>query len=166
MCFEFGCFGGGRREDYGGDRPAARKPRVRRGNRRNDEHSGGAGDHKAYHSQPQAAATVDESGHKAYHDDGARKDHHHADAGGHGRYTAYVLDKQVDYYDTPKLPAWHNKVSNDNDNDNTYTYTYTYTARPGEDEAAPGPRQKQNAAMDYHHYPTAAANTATLMRYE
>uniref|UniRef100_A0ACD5VC35 Uncharacterized protein n=1 Tax=Avena sativa TaxID=4498 RepID=A0ACD5VC35_AVESA len=160
MCFEFGCFGGGRREDYGGDRPAHKPPqghgrdRRRRGIRRNDEHYGGAGDHKAappaaYHNQPHAAI-LDEAGHKAYHD-GARKDHHD-DAGGHGRYTSYVLDK-VDY-DMPKLPAWHNKVGDD------AGYTYTYTALPH--EAAAGSRQ--NAAMDYHHYPTTTASTATFVR--
>jgi hypothetical protein len=153
MCFEFGCFGGGRREDYGGERPARKEQhgRGRRGNHGNGAHYSGAADHKeppaAHHNQPHAAA-FDEAAYKAYHD-GARKEHHHAAAGGHG---GYLYDKAE--YDTPKLPAWHNQV------DNNAGYTYPYTARLHEAAAD----HRENAAMDYHHFPTTTTNT-TLVRY-
>jgi hypothetical protein len=57
-------------------------------------------------------------------------------------------------YDTPKLPAWHNQV------DNNAGYTYPYTARLHEAAAD----HRENAAMDYHHFPTTTTNT-TLVRY-
>jgi hypothetical protein len=50
------------------------------------------------------------------------------------------------------LPAWHNKVGDDNG---------YYTVRPHE----PAADRWQNAAMDYHQYPTTAANTTALVRY-
>ncbi|KAM0925258.1 hypothetical protein ACQ4PT_004290 [Festuca glaucescens] len=127
MCFEFGCFGGGRREDYGGEPPARKEPQGR-GRRRS--RGNGAADHKAppaaYHNQPHAAA-VDEAGHKAE-------------------------------YDIPKLPASHNKVGGNTG----YTYAPAYTHTGRLHEAATD--HKENAAMDYHHYPTATTNT-NLVRY-
>lgn len=157
MCFEFGCFGGSRREDYGGERPARKEPRDRgrRGNRRNGVNYNGAADLKAppaaYPNQLHAAAE-EEAGHKAYHD-AARKDHRaSANIGGHGGYAAYVRDKAE--YDTPKLPAWHNKVGDD------AGYTNTYTTRLHEAAAD----HKVNAAMTYQHNPTTTTSTA-MIRY-
>jgi hypothetical protein len=146
MCFEFGCFGGGLREDYGGERSAHKPPNNggRRGNRRN---YGTAIDHKAPpaatdHHHPLKA--IDEAGHKAYHD-GMRKTDH-ADVASHGGMHGKTNN------DTPKLPAWHNKVGDDNG---------YYTVRPHE----PAADRWQNAAMDYHQYPTTTANTTALVRY-
>jgi hypothetical protein len=124
MCFEFGCFGGGRREDYGGERPARKEQhgRGRRGNRGNGAHYSDAADHKAppaaYNNQQHVAA-IDEAEHKAYHD-GVHNEHH--SAGRHNGYAAYVQDKAE--YDAPKHLAWHNKVR-----DNA-GYTYVRGAPP------------------------------------
>ncbi|CAM0878803.1 unnamed protein product [Alopecurus aequalis] len=152
MCFEFGsCFGNSIREDYGGE-PSDLKP-ARGGRRRADHRKGyysGTDDRQvqappANNYQPHATAIIDEAGHKAYHD-GARKDHHAAAvAGDHGGYAAYGQDKAE--YDTTKLPAWHNKVGDD--------AGYNYTARQHEAAAD----RRENAAMSYHHYPTAANTT-------
>ncbi|KAM3346454.1 hypothetical protein ACQJBY_020805 [Aegilops geniculata] len=111
MCFEFGsCFGGGRTDDYGGERPnrnnehgGGRRGRERRGNHRSTYNSDAAG-HKpalqvAHHYQPPAA--VDEAGHKAYHDG----------AGGRGGYAAYPQHKAD--FEAPKLPTWQSKVGED-----------------------------------------------------
>jgi hypothetical protein len=96
---------------------------------------------------------VDEAGHKAYYD-GALKDHHAV--GVHGGYAAYVQNKSE--YDIPKLPASQKKVGGNTGY--TYAPAYTYTGRLH--EAATD--HKENAAMDYHHYPTATTNT-NLERY-
>jgi hypothetical protein len=126
MCFEFGCFGGGLREDLGGERSAHKTQQHggRRRNRRNGaSYYGGAIDHKAPAAATdhhQLLTAIDEAGHKAYHD-GVRKTD---------------LSKVGD--------------------DNGY-----YTVRPHE----PAADRWQNAAMDYHQYPTTAANTTALARY-
>ncbi|VAH56320.1 hypothetical protein VPH35_042413 [Triticum aestivum] len=111
MCFEFGsCFGGPRTDDYGGERPnrnnehgGGRHGRDRRGNH-GSAYNGGAAEPKpalqvAYHYQP--PATVDEAGHKAYHDG----------AGGRGGYAAYPQHKAD--LQAPKPPTWQNKVGED-----------------------------------------------------
>ncbi|KAM3197916.1 hypothetical protein ACQJBY_073171 [Aegilops geniculata] len=156
MCLEFGSCFGGRTDDYGGERPNRREEhgggrrargRDRRGNHGTGRgnHGTGADDHKpAYHHQPPAA--VDEAGHKAYHD-GARKADH-AGAGARGGYAAYAQHKA----EMPKLPAWHNKVGDD---------AYTTCLREAADTD-----HRNNAAMDYHYYPTSTAfTTSTLGRY-
>ncbi|EMS59728.1 hypothetical protein TRIUR3_14490 [Triticum urartu] len=147
MCFEFGSCFGGRTDDYGGERPNRREEhgggRRARGRDRRGNHGTGADGHKpAYHHQP--LAVVDEAGHKAYHD-GVRKADH-AGAGARGGYAAYAQHKAD--IGMPKLPAWHNKVGDD-----------AYTARLQE---AADTDHRNNAAMDYHHYPT---STTTLGRY-
>ncbi|KAF7034646.1 hypothetical protein CFC21_045631 [Triticum aestivum] len=139
MCLEFAsCFGGGRTDDYGGERPnrkeehgGARRGRDRRGNH-GSAYNGHAADHKL-HRQPPAA--VDEAGHKAYHD-------------GHSGYAAYGQHKTN--IDAPKLPAWQNKVGDD-----------AYTAHL--QEAAAAADRMNNAAMDYHLYPTSTTTTTTTL---
>ncbi|XBI61643.1 hypothetical protein VPH35_042409 [Triticum aestivum] len=146
MCFEFGSCFGGRTDDYGSERPSCR-----------EEHGGGRPlalfllvvvlvaatrrDRRGNHGtgadshkpayHHQPLAVVDEAGHKAYHD-GMRK----ADHAGAGADIGM-----------PKLPAWHNKVGDD-----------AYTARLQE---AADTDHRNNAAMDYHHYPS---STTTLGR--
>ncbi|KAF7034651.1 hypothetical protein CFC21_045636 [Triticum aestivum] len=139
MCFEFSsCFGGGR-DDYGGERSnrnrneAGGHSRGHRGNNNRNGYYVGA-DHKApQRTYQQPPAAVDEAGHKAYHD--------HAAAGARGGYTAYTQAQHKADIETPKLPAWHNKVSDE-----------AYTARLQEAAAD----HRYNAATDYHHYPTIA----------
>ncbi|KAM3197917.1 hypothetical protein ACQJBY_073172 [Aegilops geniculata] len=103
MCFEFGsCFGGGRRDDYGGERPnrneAGGHRRGRRGNNNRNDYYAGADQKAAYHNRPPTA--VDEAGHKAYHE-------------GAG-YPAYTQHKaNVGTSKLPGDPAWHNKVGDD-----------------------------------------------------
>nr|XP_051206164.1 uncharacterized protein LOC127321165 [Lolium perenne] len=150
MCFEFGCFGGGRREDYGGERPA-RKELPGRGRRRSRGNR--TADHKAPSVNQPHAVAADEAGHKAYHD-GAWKDHHAA--GVNSGYTAYAQNKAE--YDNPKLLASHNKVGGNTGY--TYAPAYTYTGRLHQDATD----HKKNAPMDYHHYPTTTTNTS-LVRY-
>ncbi|KAM3197910.1 hypothetical protein ACQJBY_073165 [Aegilops geniculata] len=137
MCFEFSsCFGSGR-DDYGGERSNHNRNKAgghgpgRRGNNNRNGYYDGA-EHKApqttYQQPPNA---VDEAGHKAYHD--------HVGAGARGGYTAYAQHKAD--IETPKLPAWHNKVSDD-----------AYTA-PLQEAAAD---HRNKAATDYHHDRTTA----------
>ncbi|KAI5004469.1 uncharacterized protein LOC123439282 [Hordeum vulgare subsp. vulgare] len=129
MCFEFGsCFGGGRTDDYGGERPN-RKEEHGRGRRGRDRtwnhvshHNGGPADHK-----PLPHAAVDEAGHKAYHDGARKADHVDVGAGGYAVYPQ--LEAGIE---APKVPAWHNKVGDD-----------AYTGRL---------QVQEPAAMDYHHY--------------
>lgn len=68
----------------------------------------------------------------------------------HSGYTANVQDKAE--YETLKLPAWHNKVG--------HNAGYTYTASLHEAAAY----RRENAAVDYHHYPTPTTDTS-LVRY-
>ncbi|VAH71881.1 unnamed protein product [Triticum turgidum subsp. durum] len=157
MCFEFSsCFGGGRKDDYGGERSnhggcgGCRRGHGRRGDRGNDASYYGEADRKlapAYDHQP----AVYEAGRKAHHDGGRKADHASvvAGAGGHGYYAAYALDKA---HETPKLLAWHNKVADD------AGYAYN-TSRLGHQAA---PDHREHAAMDYHHY---ATTTTNLVRY-
>ncbi|KAF7027425.1 hypothetical protein CFC21_039468 [Triticum aestivum] len=150
MCFEFSSCSGSRiKDDYGGERSShggcGGRHRRRTGDRRNGNGYNGTTGHKPatnYDHQP----AVDEAGRKAHHD-GAWKAEHQG-AGGHGYYIAYAPDKA---HETPKLPAWHNKVGDD------AGYAYN-TARLHQASAD----DKEHAAMDYHHYPT---TTTTLARY-
>ncbi|XP_037417362.1 uncharacterized protein LOC119280694 [Triticum dicoccoides] len=139
MCFEFSsCFGGGRKDDYGGEPSnhagwgGRRRGRGRRGDRGNDASYYGEADH-----QP----AVNEAGRKAHHDGGPKPDHASvvAAAGGHGYYAAYAPDKA---HETPKLPAWHNKVVDD--------AGYAHNTARLRHQAAPDNRE--HAAVDYHHY--------------
>ncbi|XP_020163935.1 uncharacterized protein [Aegilops tauschii subsp. strangulata] len=157
MCFEFSsCFGGGIKDDYGGERSnhggcgGRRRGRGRRGDRGNDASYYGEADYKparAYDHQP----AVDEAGRKAHHDGGRKADHAAlvAGAGGHGYYDAYAPDKA---HETPKLPARHNKVVDD--------AGYAYNTARFRQQAAPDHRE--HAAVDYQHYPS---TTTTLVRY-
>ncbi|XP_048567495.1 uncharacterized protein LOC125547747 [Triticum urartu] len=158
MCFEFSsCFGGGRTDDYGGERSSHGGCGGRRHGRRGyGENRSGynatAADHKpdaAYDHQ----RALDEQGHKAHHDVAGKPDHAAvvAGAGGHGYYAAYAPDKA---HDAPKLPAWHNKVVDD--------AGYAYNTARLRHQAAPDHREHAHAAMDYHHYPS---TTTTLVRY-
>ncbi|KAF7027423.1 hypothetical protein CFC21_039466 [Triticum aestivum] len=155
MCFEFSsCFGGGRKDDYGGERSShggcGGRSRGRMGDRGNRNGYNAASDHKpttAYDHQ----RALDEKGRKAHHDGGLKPDQASvvAAAGGHGYYAAYATDK---VHDAPKLPAWHNKVVD-------YVGYAHNTARLRHQAA---PDHREHAAMDYHHYPT---TTTTLVRY-
>ena len=96
MCFEFGsCFGGGRRDDYGGERSnrneAGGRRRGRRGNNSSNGDYAGADQKAAYHNRPPTA--VDEAGHKAYHD-----------GAGYAAYTQHKAD--VGTSKLPGDPAW------------------------------------------------------------
>jgi hypothetical protein len=62
----------------------------------------------------------------------------------------FVKDKSK--YDTPKLPAWYNKVSE--------YVAYTYTPRLHK----PIIDLRENVVVDYQHYPTTNTNT-TLVSY-
>ncbi|KAF7027422.1 hypothetical protein CFC21_039465 [Triticum aestivum] len=156
MCFEFiSCFGGGRKDDYGGERSShggcGGRGRGRRGDHGNRNGYNTATDQKpatAYDHQ----LALDEHGRKAHHDGGVKPDHASvvAAAGGHGYYAAYAPDK---VHDAPKLPAWHNKVVDD--------AGYAHNTARLRHQAAP-PDHREHAAVDYHHYPT--TNT-TLVRY-
>uniref|UniRef100_A0A453DV74 Uncharacterized protein n=1 Tax=Aegilops tauschii subsp. strangulata TaxID=200361 RepID=A0A453DV74_AEGTS len=148
MCLEFGSCFGGRTDDYGGERANRREEhgggRGARGRDRRGNHGTGAGGHKpAYHHQPPAA--VDEAVHKAYHD-GVRKADY-AGAGARGGYATYAEHKAD--MAMPKLPVWNNKVGDD-----------AYTACLQE---AVDTDDRNNAAMDYHHYPTSTTFTATTL---
>ncbi|KAM3346453.1 hypothetical protein ACQJBY_020804 [Aegilops geniculata] len=133
MCFEFSSCFGGSRDDYGGERSNRNRNEAGERNNNRNGYYGGA-DHKepqSTYQQPPAA--VDEAGHKACHD--------HAGAGARGDYAVYAQAQRKADIAAPKLPAWHNKVSDD-----------TYTARLQEAAAD----HRNNAATDYHHYPTTA----------
>ncbi|KAM3346455.1 hypothetical protein ACQJBY_020806 [Aegilops geniculata] len=157
MCFEFSsCFGGGIKDDYGGERSnhagCGGRRRGRRAYRENGNgYSAAAADHKTATAYDHQRA-LDEEGRKAHHDVARKSDHAAvvARAGGHGYYAAYAADKA---HETPKLPAWHNKVGDD------AGYAYN-TARL--QQAAADHREHAHAAMDYQHYPT---TTTTLVRY-
>lgn len=145
MCFEFSsCFGGGRKDDYGGERSnhggCGGRRRGRRGDRGNrNGYNAADDDHKQATAYYDHQPAVDEEGRKAHHD-GARKPDRAAvvaGAGGHGYYAAYAPDK---FHGTPKLLAWQNKVVDD----------------------AGYADHREHAAMDYHHYPS---TTTTLVRY-
>ncbi|KAF7027420.1 hypothetical protein CFC21_039463 [Triticum aestivum] len=151
MCLEFGSCFGGRTDDYGGERLNHREEhgggRRARGHDRRGNHGTGTDGHKpAYHHQPPTA--VDEARHKAYHDGSWKANH--AGAGARGGYATYAQHKADT--EMPKLPTWHNKVGDD---------AYAACLR----EAADTDR-RNNAAMDYHQYPTSTAfSTTTLGRY-
>ena len=138
MCFEFSsCFGGGR-DDYGGERSNSKRNEAGghgRGRIVNNNRNGyyGGADHTApptAYQQPPAA--VDEAGHKGL-------SRPRAGAGARVGYTAYAQHKAD--IERPKLPAWHNKVSDE-----------AYTARLQEAAAD----HRNNATTDFHHYPTTA----------
>ncbi|XP_020188802.1 uncharacterized protein [Aegilops tauschii subsp. strangulata] len=159
MCFEFSsCFGGGIKDDYGGERSnhagCGGRRRGRRGYRENGNgyNAAPAADHKTATAYDHQRA-LDEQGHKAHHDVAGKPDHAAvvAGAGGHGYYAAYAPDKA---HDAPKLPAWHNKVVDD--------ACYAYNTARLRHQAAPDHREHAHAAMDYHHYPS---TTTTLVRY-
>ncbi|XP_044971950.1 uncharacterized protein LOC123439283 isoform X1 [Hordeum vulgare subsp. vulgare] len=156
MCFEFSsCFGGGRKDDYGGERSnhsgCGGLHRARRGYRKNGNgYNAAADDHKlatAYDHQ----RALDEEGRKANHDGARKADHATVVAGAsvHGYSAAYAPDKA---HEKPKLPSSQNKASDDAgyaDN----------TARLHQAAAD----HREHAAMDYHHhYPS---TTTTLVRY-